>query len=224
MSTTKSPEEMKSIFEKYAAKEGDPNQLSKEELKLLIQSEFPSLLKVSAYLSSQRPLPLGAVSFPPTPSRGSTKGGEVGLGGAESCEERHTPGTRRFGPQVTGYCQGTSYIGTRLKWASPSPKGLLDRPGFQALCARSEWLWAERGHQREGDKSIQAPSVLLAGPKWPRGKHGGLGTEARGVSGEAQEGSYLCSGQGAVECGSRSSTQRPAGPGAHLSCGSRDLI
>lgn len=67
--------------------------------------------------------------------------------------------------------------------------------------ARSDWLWAGRGHQRERDKSIQAPSVLLAGPKWPRGKYGGLGTEARGVSGEAQEGSYLCSGQGAVECG-----------------------
>ncbi|XP_031226602.1 protein S100-G isoform X1 [Mastomys coucha] len=45
MSAEKSPEEMKSIFQKYAAKEGDPNQLSKEELKLLIQSEFPSLLK-----------------------------------------------------------------------------------------------------------------------------------------------------------------------------------
>ncbi|XP_050998308.1 protein S100-G [Acomys russatus] len=45
MSTKKSPEEMKSIFQKYAAKEGDPNQLSKDELKLLIQSEFPSLLK-----------------------------------------------------------------------------------------------------------------------------------------------------------------------------------
>ncbi|XP_032245394.1 protein S100-G [Halichoerus grypus] len=40
-----SPEELKSIFEKYAAKEGDPDQLSKEELKLLIQTEFPSLLK-----------------------------------------------------------------------------------------------------------------------------------------------------------------------------------
>lgn len=52
MSIKKSPEEIKSIFEKYAAKEGDPNQLSKEELKLLIQSEFPSILKVSAYLSS----------------------------------------------------------------------------------------------------------------------------------------------------------------------------
>lgn len=51
MSIKKSPEEIKSIFEKYAAKEGDPNQLSKEELKLLIQSEFPSILKVSAYLS-----------------------------------------------------------------------------------------------------------------------------------------------------------------------------
>lgn len=50
--SAKSPEEMKSIFQKYAAKEGDPNQLSKEELKLLIQSEFPSLLKVSAYLGS----------------------------------------------------------------------------------------------------------------------------------------------------------------------------
>lgn len=48
MSVKKSPEELKSIFEKYAAKEGDPDQLSKEELKLLIQSEFPSLLKVSA--------------------------------------------------------------------------------------------------------------------------------------------------------------------------------
>ncbi|KAK2507281.1 hypothetical protein MC885_004157 [Smutsia gigantea] len=45
MSVKKSPEELKSIFEKYAAQEGDPDQLSKEELKLLIQSEFPSLLK-----------------------------------------------------------------------------------------------------------------------------------------------------------------------------------
>ncbi|XP_055294281.1 protein S100-G [Moschus berezovskii] len=45
MSASKSLEELKSIFEKYAAKEGDPNQLSKEELKLLIQAEFPSLLK-----------------------------------------------------------------------------------------------------------------------------------------------------------------------------------
>lgn len=48
MSAQKSPAELKSIFEKYAAKEGDPNQLSKEELKQLIQAEFPSLLKVSA--------------------------------------------------------------------------------------------------------------------------------------------------------------------------------
>ncbi|NP_999305.1 protein S100-G [Phacochoerus africanus] len=45
MSAQKSPAELKSIFEKYAAKEGDPNQLSKEELKQLIQAEFPSLLK-----------------------------------------------------------------------------------------------------------------------------------------------------------------------------------
>ncbi|XP_017374598.1 protein S100-G [Cebus imitator] len=45
MSTEKSPEELNRIFEKYAAKEGDPNQLSKDELKLLIQAEFPSLLK-----------------------------------------------------------------------------------------------------------------------------------------------------------------------------------
>ncbi|XP_038173190.1 protein S100-G [Arvicola amphibius] len=52
MSTKKSPEEMKSIFEKYAAKEGDPNQLSKEELKLLIQSEFPSLLKGAGTLDN----------------------------------------------------------------------------------------------------------------------------------------------------------------------------
>lgn len=57
MSTKKSPEEMKNIFQKYAAKEGDPNQLSKEELKLLIQAEFPTLLKVSAHPSSQRLLP-----------------------------------------------------------------------------------------------------------------------------------------------------------------------
>lgn len=48
MSVKKSPEELKNMFEKYAAKEGDPDQLSKEELKLLIQTEFPSLLKVSA--------------------------------------------------------------------------------------------------------------------------------------------------------------------------------
>ncbi|XP_053435840.1 protein S100-G [Nycticebus coucang] len=45
MSTKKSPEELRNIFEKYAAKEGDPDQLSKEELKLLIQAEFPNLLK-----------------------------------------------------------------------------------------------------------------------------------------------------------------------------------
>lgn len=48
MSAKMSPNELKSIFEKYAAKEGDPNQLSKEELRLLIQAEFPSLLKVRA--------------------------------------------------------------------------------------------------------------------------------------------------------------------------------
>ncbi|XP_008850439.1 protein S100-G [Nannospalax galili] len=47
MCAKKSPEELKSIFQKYAAKEGDPNQLSKEELKQLIQAEFPSLLKGS---------------------------------------------------------------------------------------------------------------------------------------------------------------------------------
>ncbi|XP_004382871.1 protein S100-G [Trichechus manatus latirostris] len=45
MSLKKSPEEMKSIFAKYAAKEGDPDQLSKDELKLLIQAEFRNLLK-----------------------------------------------------------------------------------------------------------------------------------------------------------------------------------
>ncbi|XP_003791916.1 protein S100-G [Otolemur garnettii] len=45
MSTKRSPEELRKIFEKYAAKEGDPDQLSKEELKLLIQAEFPNLLK-----------------------------------------------------------------------------------------------------------------------------------------------------------------------------------
>ncbi|XP_012640197.1 protein S100-G [Microcebus murinus] len=45
MSAKKSPEELKSMFEKYAAKEGDPDQLSKDELKLLVQAEFPSLLK-----------------------------------------------------------------------------------------------------------------------------------------------------------------------------------
>ncbi|KAM9180570.1 protein S100-G [Dugong dugon] len=45
MSLKKSPEELKSIFAKYAAKEGDPDQLSKDELKLLIQAEFPNLLK-----------------------------------------------------------------------------------------------------------------------------------------------------------------------------------
>ncbi|XP_008153158.1 protein S100-G [Eptesicus fuscus] len=45
MSAKMSPNELKSLFEKYAAKEGDPNQLSKEELRLLIQTEFPSLLK-----------------------------------------------------------------------------------------------------------------------------------------------------------------------------------
>ncbi|XP_004689939.1 PREDICTED: protein S100-G [Condylura cristata] len=43
--SVKSAEELKNIFAKYAAKEGDPDQLSKEELKLLIQNEFPSLLK-----------------------------------------------------------------------------------------------------------------------------------------------------------------------------------
>ncbi|XP_036295598.1 protein S100-G [Pipistrellus kuhlii] len=45
MSAKMSPNELKSIFEKYAAKEGDPNQLSMEELRQLIQTEFPSLLK-----------------------------------------------------------------------------------------------------------------------------------------------------------------------------------
>ncbi|KAG8508855.1 Protein S100-G [Galemys pyrenaicus] len=45
MSVKKTAEELQSIFAKYAAKEGDPDQLSKEELKLLIQTEFPSLLK-----------------------------------------------------------------------------------------------------------------------------------------------------------------------------------
>ncbi|XP_046529970.1 protein S100-G [Equus quagga] len=48
MSMKKSPEELKKIFEKYAAKEGDPDQLSKEELKLLIQNELPALLKGSS--------------------------------------------------------------------------------------------------------------------------------------------------------------------------------
>lgn len=52
MSTKRSPEELKRIFEKYAAKEGDPDQLSKDELKLLIQAEFPSLLKVSGHPQS----------------------------------------------------------------------------------------------------------------------------------------------------------------------------
>ncbi|XP_019601889.1 protein S100-G [Rhinolophus sinicus] len=45
MSAKMSSKELKSIFEKYAAREGDPNQLSKNELTLLIQTEFPSLLK-----------------------------------------------------------------------------------------------------------------------------------------------------------------------------------
>lgn len=60
MSAKMSPNELKSIFEKYAAKEGDPNQLSKEELRLLIQTEFPSLLKVSAQLQSPLNEPLMA--------------------------------------------------------------------------------------------------------------------------------------------------------------------
>lgn len=60
MSAKMSPNELKSIFEKYAAKEGDPNQLSKEELRLLIQTEFPSLLKVSAQLQSPLNGPLNA--------------------------------------------------------------------------------------------------------------------------------------------------------------------
>lgn len=54
MSVKKSPEELKGIFAKYAAQEGDPDQLSKEELKLLIQTEFPSLLKVSVQPQSPR--------------------------------------------------------------------------------------------------------------------------------------------------------------------------
>ncbi|KAM4818991.1 protein S100-G [Thomomys bottae] len=45
MSAKKSPEELRNIFQKYAAKEGDPDQLSKDELKLLIQAEFPSLFQ-----------------------------------------------------------------------------------------------------------------------------------------------------------------------------------
>ncbi|XP_038613454.1 protein S100-G [Tachyglossus aculeatus] len=48
----KSPEELKRIFEKYAAKEGDPDQLCKEEFKLLIQAEFPQLLKGPATLDA----------------------------------------------------------------------------------------------------------------------------------------------------------------------------
>ncbi|XP_027783228.2 protein S100-G [Marmota flaviventris] len=52
MSCKKSPEELKSIFEKYAAKEGDPDQLSKDELKLLIQTEFPTLLKGSSTIDN----------------------------------------------------------------------------------------------------------------------------------------------------------------------------
>ncbi|XP_077001044.1 protein S100-G [Tamandua tetradactyla] len=50
MSAKKSPEELKRIFEKYAAKEGDPDQLSKDELGILIQTEFPNLLKGSSTL------------------------------------------------------------------------------------------------------------------------------------------------------------------------------
>ncbi|XP_020863136.1 protein S100-G [Phascolarctos cinereus] len=46
----KSPEELKKIFVKYAAKEGDPDQLSKDELKLLIEAEFPQILKGSTSL------------------------------------------------------------------------------------------------------------------------------------------------------------------------------
>uniref|UniRef100_UPI00006833CC Vitamin D-dependent calcium-binding protein, intestinal n=1 Tax=Bos taurus TaxID=9913 RepID=UPI00006833CC len=41
----KSPEEIKGAFEVFAAKEGDPNQISKEELKLVMQTLGPSLLK-----------------------------------------------------------------------------------------------------------------------------------------------------------------------------------
>ncbi|KAM6151418.1 protein S100-G [Rhynchocyon petersi] len=52
MSVKKSPEELKNIFEKYAAKEGDPDQLSKAELKQLIEKEFPSLLKGPTTLDS----------------------------------------------------------------------------------------------------------------------------------------------------------------------------
>ncbi|XP_010641933.1 protein S100-G [Fukomys damarensis] len=52
MAAKKSPEELKRIFEKYAAKEGDPDQLSKEELKLLVQAEFPSLLKGQSTLDN----------------------------------------------------------------------------------------------------------------------------------------------------------------------------
>ncbi|XP_008566669.1 PREDICTED: protein S100-G [Galeopterus variegatus] len=48
MSAKKSAEELKSIFQKYAAKEGDPDQLSKKELHLLIKAEFPNLLKSSS--------------------------------------------------------------------------------------------------------------------------------------------------------------------------------
>lgn len=59
MSDKMSPKELKSIFEKYAAREGDPNQLSKEELMLLVQNEFPSLLKVSDNCGADLALTLG---------------------------------------------------------------------------------------------------------------------------------------------------------------------
>lgn len=58
----------------------------------------------------------------------------------------------------------------------------------------------------------------------PGGTLGVLDTEAGGGSEEAQEGCYLCSGEGAKESGSRSTTQRPAWPGAHLSYGCRNHI
>lgn len=75
------------------------------------------------------------------------------------------------------------------------------------------WVWAPAGR---GQK-CQALNVLQARPKWPWGTQDVLGTEA-------QEGCYLCSGEGAVDDSSRSSTQRPVWAGAHLSYGRRDHI
>lgn len=103
MSVKKSPEELKKIFEKYAAKEGDPDQLSKEELKLLIQNELPALLKVSAQPQSplNRPL-MGGVEV-----GAERKGHRESLRAATLSTERSSAGAGCAAAQAPASLEGS---------------------------------------------------------------------------------------------------------------------